>query len=353
MTARTFAGSRSFSPRWWILSAGLAVLGVVGGVLVGTLGTGGERYLPWISSASAIGFFVAVLISMIPRRVSVTVDGTLVTASWLKRPFVVEAVALGRLVQAGVDTDIGVVAHLHGEGSHVRIAGTGHTGAGHRLDAPAVRSADCTITAAELDELLALFSVARQPTRSEIVVALTLNQQSARGLFTTMAPWIATIATAGIFGVTLGATGLGDTLSRTPTGRAFMTGVTVAIVVVGLAVTIKRSLRVKAPSHELWLTKSELQFREATGTEIWRAAWSHVRAVRQRYVYAVKGSRHTFPVLEITVADGTPPLRIGVWDSRLVFSGDPPRTRRSPRFLVGAPHWPGLIRKLSAHAQWQ
>jgi hypothetical protein len=343
---RTFEGKRQRRPRV-MAAAGLLALGVVAAVAVVTLGSAdhGARVLPWLVIGGMLGAYALMMIAMIPRRASITVDGREVRASWRARPLRVESIDVGRWVLGAIDTPTGALLVLRGDGGRLRVGGSHHDGAGYARDARA-RGVDFAIDAAAFDELAALLGVARGDP-DELAVELVRSSQSAGGLFATMAPWIVTLLVLSAGGVALGLTGAGDWIMRQPHGVAILGGATTAIAILGIAITTIRSMRAKAPSLIVRGTGAGLALVRAGGDELARAPWSAVRAEPRRHVTHGRGGPFTAAALVLAIGDES--LAIGAYDAGDGWPDETPRIRRAPRWLAGGAQWSRLIAELRAH----
>jgi hypothetical protein len=334
-----FVARRSYRPR--AMAAGLLWLAVIGGgtvVLAAT--TQGDLPYGWLAGAGVLGYLIATFAAMIPQDVTLDVSRDEVIPSW-RPPARVHEVRLGLWVVAGIDAAMGVVAHV----GKLKIGGEQHGGDGYSLDGPAVRSVDCQLPAADFDALVAALGVARG-TAGPLVIPLVASTQSAGGVFRMMLPWLATMAVAGAFGLIVGT--VGESLTATPAGTIVIGGVTAAIVVGGLALTIVRSIRVRRPDRELRVLEHDLVLAKVGGDELVRVGWASVGVEAWNHRFGTGAGRFELPVLELAL-DGVR-LRIGAWDQRLAWP-EGTRRGRGPRWLVGAPQWPRLVEKLKKHGR--
>jgi hypothetical protein len=349
MTPRTFDARMSYRPR--ALLAGVAlVLGafVVGGLLMTTLGRRAEHVVPWLATAAALGFFAATVISVLPRAVRITLDGDMVSASW-RRPIPLHECRfeLGRLVLGGIDTPCGMALHIIGRGKPLSIGVLEHAGEGYAIVAAPVRQVDCHVSLAQFDALLAAFGIHRGAPSRELVVELTRSSQTIGGVFGMMLPWFATIGAAGMFGVIVGTTGIGDRLQRMPYGPAALGAMTLAIVLSGLVITVMRQQRVRLPELELRATDGGVELHRVDGPLVARAPWSAVRATPRTYRLSTRsGGSYAFPVLDLSIGDGAAPLLFGAWDTSLAWPFDAKAEFWSPRFLAGSAPWRKLVAEL-------
>jgi hypothetical protein len=344
---RTFEGKRQRRPAV-MAAAGLVAAGVAiaAAIVVLTAGDHGERVVPWLVIGGMIGAYVVMVVAMSPRRASITVEGREVRASWRARPLRVESITAGRWVLAAIDTPTGAMLVLHGDdGARLRIGGQHHDAAGYARDARA-RSVDFAIDAAPFDELAAMLGVPRGDADS-LEVELVRSSQSARGLLGTMAPWLLTIVAVSFLGGGLALSGAGEWIERRPYGTAILGGATVAVVILGIVITMVRSLRAKPPSWIVRATAAGLVLARADGDERARAPWSAVRAEPRRHVTHGRGGTST--VAAIVLAIGDESLTIGAFDMGEPWPDETPRLRRAPPWLAGGAQWSRLIAELRAH----
>ncbi|MBL9015164.1 MAG: hypothetical protein JNL83_13355 [Myxococcales bacterium] len=342
----TLEGRQRYRRRLFIAGV-VAFLGsfVLFYVALFAVGARAEAALPWLVAPGVVGFLVASILSTLPRRVQVALDGHQLIASWRKQPLAVERVTVGRWVLGGVDTACGLAVHLTGPGGRVVIGALDHDGEGYRLDAPPVRATDVDIAAADLDTLLGALGIVRDRAPGPLVVELTRSSQTAGGALGMMAPWFATIAIVAAFGLTIGLTGIADRIQRAPGGPLVLGGVTLAMVVVGLVVTFRRHGRVRLPELALQVTPEALVLVRPGGEEVARAAWSDVSAEPRQHVMHSRYGRYVIPVLLLSIGGNR--LAIGAWHHGLAWPFEAPR-HRSPRHLAGAPWWPRLVEALHA-----
>jgi hypothetical protein len=321
--------------------AGVAWLVVTGGgTLVLAATTHGDLPYGWLAGAGVLGYLIGTFAAMIPQDVTLDVSRDEVIPSW-RRPVRAHDVRLGLWVVAGIDAAMGVVAHV----GKLKIGGEQHSGDGYSLDGPASRGVDCQLPAADFDALVAALGV-RKGAAGPLVMPLVRSSQSAGGMLRMMAPWLATMAVAGGFGLIVGT--VGESLTATPAGNLVIGGVTAAIVVGGLVLTIVRSMRVRRPDRELRIEEHDLVLAKIGGDELARAGWASVTAEPRTYRFGTGAGRFEMPVLELAI--DRVQLRIGAWDQRLAWP-EGTRRGRGPRWLVGAPQWPRLVEKLKKHGR--
>jgi len=318
--------------------AGLAwlVAGGAGGIAL-AVATHGDGPWGWAIGAAVVGYLIATVAAIVPQQVRLEVAPGEVLPSW-RRGVRNAEVALGPWVVAGVDASMGVVAHVRGDGGRLRIGGEQHAGDGYALTGAPARTVDCHLAAADFDALLAALGVRRGAT-GPLVIPLVRSTQTAGGVLRMMSPWLATMAVAGGFGLVVAT--LGESLTESPSGQLVIGGVTAAIVVGGLALTIVRSMRVRRPERELRVEAADLVVANVGGGELARAGWGSVTAEPRVYRVGSGAGRFAMPALELTVGDMR--LRVAAWDHRLAWPDGTPRVRRGPRWLVGSPQWPRLV----------
>ena len=294
---------------------------------------------PWPAIGGAVAFYALMLVSMIPSRAWLELDGTLAKLSW-RAPLRVAKTAVGRWVLGGVDTPTGALLVLIGDdGTRVRVGGRDHDGVGYPRDARA-RSIDLAIDLDDFDSLAGLLGVTRA--RTGLEVELIASSQTARGIMRTMAPWILSLVTLCGLGAVLAMTSAGDRLASSPDGAIVLGSITGAIALLGLIATVARSLRVKRPSWIVRVSDAGLAIaRGDDAREDARAAWAAVRAEPRRYLVRSRGGTTTLPALVLAI--GARELVIGAYDSGQGWPDDTPRVRRAPPWLAGGAQWAGLI----------
>lgn len=299
---------------------------------------------PWIGAAAVVGFMLAALVAGVSERVTLEASAGTLTPSW--RPAIRPSapIQLGTWVAPGLDTAIGVVIHVRGEGGMLRIGIEGHDGLGYDLRGPPVRSVDCRVATSELRGLAEALGIQRGESRAPraLAVPLVRNARSFGNVMLALVPWFVTLAAAITIGIS------GRDLLATRDGQLATTGVLVAITLGSIAVMVIRSRRIRRPSLELRIEPDALVLVRRDGREVLRAAWTEVSAQGWRYEPSSRTGSHAIPLLVLRVGQGAV-LRLGAWDTRLAWPDDPERTWRGPSWLVGAPHWPHLVEALRTH----
>ncbi len=309
-----------------VAAMGCLVVTVVACVAtVAALHARAEPFLPWFGIGGMIVFYVFLFLGFRTRPATIEVDGGQVRVSWRAEARRVARVAPGRWVLGGIDTPMGMLLEIGDDrGGRLRVGGEAHDGRGYANEAPARRSVDIAVGADDFDRIAATLGVAR--TRAAPALELVRSSQSAGGLLGTMAPWLLTIVVVSALGVTLGVTGLGDAVSPLVLG-----GGTMAIVLLGLIVTVVRSNRVRAPALVLQADEAALLITERGETTA--HPWSAVRAEARQHVVRMKGSSWTMPALALALGDRT--LELVAWGGKADWPGPVPSLRRAPRWLAG------------------
>lgn len=340
----SFPARRTYRPRALALGLLVLVAAIGGAAVLGTSGHG-DRVSATIGGG-ALGFFICAMAAIIPTRVRLEVEAGRLTPSW-GRPLRVSSVEVGTWVLGGLDTAIGLVAYVRGDGRTVRVGGTGHAGEGYALTGAPTRVVDCQLEGADLDALLATLG-ARRDSTGPLVITLVKNSQTASGVVGMILPWLLTMVLASVFSALASTTPLLAWLGMT--GMAICAG---AIVLTGLVVTIVRSMRVRRPGRALRLDHRELTLEDlagATARELARARWDAVTAVPLTYRLKMKGSSYDMPVLELTLGAAAP-IVVGAWDQQQAWPAETTRTKRGAPWLVGAPQWGRLVGALRARGR--
>ena len=345
----TFAATRSWQRGWFWLGLGLFALCVGGLVLsLALVGAGAADLAPWLLFVGAFAWMVTGLLAVRPRPATLALEGGALVASWRKRPLVVREVVLGRWVLAGVDTTIGLVAHVRGDGGALRIGGKESDGEGYTLGAAPARSVDCTLAPADFTRCLSALGVVRDDVRVHLLqIPLTRNRLTFGGALGGMWPWLLTIVACAGYGFILDRTGLDSELMRRPGGTWILGGIAMAIVLLGLTLTIVRASRVRRAAFELHADAITLALVRKDGKRLAAAPWSAVHGLRQRYHMRTRSGTTILPALELVIGDHAP-LRLALWDPASAWSEDVPRAK-TPRLLIGVPEWRRLVALLRQH----
>ena len=351
MTALRFEGTRASRPDLAAAAFAVLLLGALTcALLIALLEDGAEAYVPWVGIPAMAVFVGLIIASMVPRPATLSVDDGAVRVSWRERPILRSGlqIAIGRQVSAGLDTPVGLVAHLHGDGGKLRIGGHGHPGAGLRVDGASARTVDFQLTAADFDRFVGALQAARGRADEELVIGLLRSPQSAAGMWIMMAPMLVTLMLAAAFDVTLSASGLGDLLQRTQAGRVAMTATIIVILAAGLLVTVMIGLRVRRPALSLRISAAGIVLARTAGGEVARAPWSQVWAEASDHQVIGRYLSGIYPALELRIGD-SPSLALSAWDASQAWPMRVPRRPRAPPYVVGAPQWSQLVAALREH----
>jgi hypothetical protein len=331
----TFSARRSYRPK--AMTAGLAWLVVCGGAAALAIASGAHTIAPYVGGAGALGFFVSTIAAMSPQQVTLAVAPGEIVPSW--RPGVRGTPELGSWVAPGIDAPMGLVLRV----GALRIGGDGHDGAGYDIRGAATRTVDCHVGRDDFEALCAAVGV-RKGALGPVVVALVRSSQSAGGVLRVMAPWLLVMVAVSALSIAAGP----SAVMATRTGQLALTLAMAAIVVVGIAVMMLRSRRVRAPELELRVEPDALVLARPGGELISRTPWSAVTTERRRFTQTSRAGSYTMSLLVLTLA-GHEPLRLGAWDTRLAWPDAPERAWRGPKWIAGAAMWPRLVDELRRH----
>jgi hypothetical protein len=291
----------------------------------------------YFGGAGALGYFASTVAALIPRQVTLAVAAGEIVPSW--RPEVRGTPELGSWVAAGIDAPMGLVLRV----GDLRIGGDGHDGAGYDIRGAATRTVDCHVGRDDFEALCAAVGI-RKGELGPVIVALVRSTQSAGGALRMMAPWLLTIVAVSVLSIVAGR----SALMETRTGQLGLTIAAAAIVVVGIAVMVLRSRRVRAPELELRVEPDALVLATPGGEPISRTPWSAVTTKRRRFTPTSRAGSYTMPLLVLTL-EGHEPLRLGAWDTRLAWPDKPAKAWRGPKWVAGAAMWPRLVDELRRH----
>jgi hypothetical protein len=319
--------------------AGLAWLVACGGAaaLALVIVTDAHSIALYFGGAGALGYFVSTIAAMVPQQVTLAVAAGEIVPSW--RPEVRGTPELGSWVAAGIDAPMGLVLRV----GALRIGGDGHDGAGYDVRGAATRTVDCHLGRDDFEALCAAVGI-RKGELGPVVVALVRSTQSAGGALRMMAPWLLAMVAVLALSIVAGP----SALVAGRTGQLALTIATAAIVVIGIAVMVLRSRRVRAPELELRVEPDALVLARPGGEPISRTPWGAVTTERRRFTQTSRAGSYTMPLLVLTL-EGHEPLRLGAWDTRLAWPDGPAKARRGPKWIAGAAIWPRLVDELRRH----
>jgi hypothetical protein len=317
--------------------AGLAWLVACGGAAALAIVSDTHSIAPYVGGAGALGYFVSMIAAMIPQQVTLAVAAGEIVPSW--RPEVRGTPELGSWVAAGIDAPMGLVLRV----GVLRIGGDGHDGAGYDIRGAATRTVDCHVSRDDFEALCAAVGI-RKGELGPVVVALVRSTQSAGGALRMMAPWLLAMVAVLVLSIVAGP----SALMAGRTGQLALTIAMAAIVVVGIAVMVLRSRRVRAPELELRVEPDALVLAKPGGEPISRTPWSAVTTERRRFTQTSRAGSYTMPLLVLTL-EGHEPLRLGAWDTRLAWPDEPDKAWRGPKWIAGAAMWPRLVDELRRH----
>src|SRR3954468_22428179 len=133
--------------------AGLVWLVACGGAAALVIVSDAPSIARYVGGAGALGYFVAMIVAMIPQQVTLAVAAGEIVPSW--RAEVRGAPELGSWVAAGIDAPMGLVRRV---GTR-RIGGDGHYGAGYDIRGAATRTVDCHLGRDDFEALCAAVGI--------------------------------------------------------------------------------------------------------------------------------------------------------------------------------------------------
>lgn len=234
----------------------------------------------------------------------------------------------------------GAVLHLSAGKRALRIGGREHRAAAPpHLEAPPCADVHVTLPLDAFVALLARLGLPAVPPHGPRAVrCLLMPNPSARGL-RAMIPWLGTIVLAGLAAFGLDAAGL----TSTPFGRDLTTGITIALVIGGLVLTIVVGTR--GGRLTLELDGPEVRVRDPrTGRVLASAPRPWVSRSCAVWRFSSRGATYAYPVIVVTVP-GHAPIALCTFDLGFVWPGAVPSVG-APRYVVGALDWRELVAQL-------
>jgi hypothetical protein len=246
----------------------------------------------------------------------------------------------------------GSVLHLSDGARVFRLCGLDHRAPPSALRVAPTETTDATMPAGAFEALLELVLGPRPAfATSSRRVALFPNPGSAKSALKTMAPWLITMAATSVVGSAVGT--LAFTIEA-PWAEYLPVPLIVLMIIGGLIVTIRMSMRTKEPELTLEIDRSFLRLRDPkTDAVTFETDLRSITVARSRHR---TGSRVTleYPVLSLLL-EGRPLVAIGVYDGRYSWTDKTPWMFFAPRYVVGTPDWNelsetfGLSRIVSVH----
>jgi hypothetical protein len=240
-------------------------------------------------------------------------------------------------------TTIGSAVRLRNGEASLCIGGRDHLLPPGNVHDP-VQRVDASLSAEDFVAFVEALGIASTEARSvgsdeRLVIQLVASPTSSRGVWRLAVPWFATMALAGLIGISSAA----FPVMSSGAGQVVIMVLTVVIVLGGLVWTFVRALSPPPADHWLVLVGNQLTLESGRPERPPASAEGPpIRATRCYYRYATRGSAHEIPTLRLDWPSGKS-TTIGVWDTGHVWSERVERSRKL-HHLVGAEEWRRVIR---------
>jgi hypothetical protein len=245
--------------------------------------------------------------------------------------------------QAGLWTTLGSAICLEGPGGSLRVGGRDRLLV-IRSSKPATQKVDASLTSHDFMDFVRALALVPDPlagteATDAVTVDLVPSASSTGGLRRAIGPWMATLAIAGI----IGALASSFESLRTGVGLVVVQGATIVVVVGGLALTFRRSMRPPAPRYRLRIEPMRVALNEVKTASPIDAAVPKPTAAPFVFHYSTRGGSFDFPAVRLTWPSKT--MVVGVWDTSLTWPPGTPRVRKL-EYIVGPEEWRRLVHEL-------
>jgi hypothetical protein len=238
----------------------------------------------------------------------------------------------------------GAVLHLAAGKRAFRVGAREHRAAVPvHLEAPPSADVHASLPREAFVALLARLGLPTVPPDGPRVLrCLLMPNPSASGGFRVMLPWLGTIVLVALVAFGLDAVGL----TATPFGRDLTTGITIALVIGGIVLTVVLGNR--RGRLEIEIDGPEVRLRNArTGRVLAAAPRPWVGHSCAMWRFAMRGTSYAYPAIVVTIPSHAP-ITFCTFDPGFAWPGAVPSVG-APRYVMGALDWRDLVEELDLH----